>query len=61
MVFTRSLGRNLAHAGFASMQCRPAGHTDRQLRQYVTPAIKRFVRKITIHSRPIQPAEIAAW
>jgi NAD(P)-dependent dehydrogenase (short-subunit alcohol dehydrogenase family) len=58
---TRSLGRELGPRRIRVNTVSPGWvMTERQLRQFVTPAIKRFVRKSQSIPEVIQPEEIAS-
>jgi D-xylose 1-dehydrogenase len=58
--FTRSLARELGPQGIRVNAVSPGWiMTERQLRQYVTPAVKRLIRRSQCLPGLIQPAEIA--
>jgi D-xylose 1-dehydrogenase len=58
--FTRSLARELGPKGIRVNAVSPGWvMTERQVRQYVTPAVKRLIRRSQCVPALIQPAEIA--
>jgi NAD(P)-dependent dehydrogenase (short-subunit alcohol dehydrogenase family) len=58
--FTRSLARELGPRGIRVNAVSPGWvMTERQLRDYVTPAVKRLIRRSQCVPNRIQPAEIA--
>jgi len=60
--FTRSLARELGPRGIRVNTLRPGWiMTDRQLRMFVTPQVKKRIRGEQCISRLIEPSEIAEF